>query len=256
MCLGPMIGLFLYDGGASFDTIFSIALGSCLLGFLSALCVRAPRKKSASKKNVHISLDRFVLLKGIPASIALILLSIPYGTTTNFEAIYVQEIGLPVSSGYFFVLLSIGLGIARLFSGRFVDKGFVTECIHYGLYLVIFAFLLLGSCAYLMQWNVSIACLCFLIVPLLQGVGFGIIFPAYNSLFINLGTHNQRATATSTYLTSWDIGIGLGILGAGIIAEHFDFSTVYFIGGLFSIGGMLFFNLIVTPHYRKNKIAG
>ena len=50
MCLGPMIGLFLYDGGASFDTIFSIALGSCLLGFLSALCVRAPRKKSASKK--------------------------------------------------------------------------------------------------------------------------------------------------------------------------------------------------------------
>jgi len=255
MCLGPMIGLFLYDGGASFDTIFSIALGSCLLGFLSALCVRAPRKKSASKKNVHISLDRFVLLKGIPASIALILLSIPYGTTTNFEAIYVQEIGLPVSSGYFFVLLSIGLGIARLFSGRFVDKGFVTECIHYGLYLVIFAFILLGSCAYLIQWNVSIACLCFLIVPLLQGVGFGIIFPAYNSLFINLGTHNQRATATSTYLTSWDIGIGLGILGAGIIAEHFDFSTVYFIGGLFSIGGMLFFNLIVTPHYRKNKIA-
>ena len=105
MCIGPMIGLFLYEGGASFNTIFSIALAACLLGFLSALCVRAPRKKSASKKNVHISLDRFVLLKGIPASIALILLSIPYGTTTNFEAIYVQEIGLPISSGYFFVLL-------------------------------------------------------------------------------------------------------------------------------------------------------
>ena len=165
-----------------------------------------------------------------------------------------QEIGLPVSSGYFFVLLSIGLGFARLLSGRFVDKGFVTECIHYGLYLVIFAFLLLGSCAFLMQWSVTIACVCFLTVPLLQGIGFGIIFPAYNSLFINLGTHNQRATATSTYLTSWDIGIGIGILGAGIIAEYSSFSIVYFIGALFSIGGMLFFNLIVTPHYRKNRI--
>ena len=80
-----------------------------------------------------------------------------------------------------------------LLSGRFVDKGFVTECIHYGLYLVIFAFLLLGSCAFLMQWSVTIACVCFLTVPLLQGIGFGIIFPAYNSLFINLGTHNQQS---------------------------------------------------------------
>ena len=49
-------------------------------------------------------------------------------------------------------------------------------------------------------------------IALLMGVGFGIMFPAFNTLFVNLAPNNQRVTATSTYLTSWDVGIGIGML--------------------------------------------
>lgn len=232
--------------------IFGISLTACLIGLLLASCIRTPHKEKVARP--PFSLDRFILLKGIPAGIALLLLSIPYGATTNFVAMYVEEMGLPVTSGFFFVLMAIGMGISRIFSGRFVDKGYITECIHYGLYLVIVAFVLLGCCETLMQWSESVATVAFFTVPMLQGIGFGIIFPAYNSLYINLAPNNRRATATSTYLTSWDVGIGVGMVTGGMIAETFNFATVYLTGGALSLISMVYFNRVVTPHYRKNRL--
>lgn len=251
MSLGPMTGLFLKPY-LSYQLLFAVGMFACIIGLVLASCIHAPHKEK--KKTPPLSLDRFFLIKGIPASIALLMLSIPYGATTNFVAMYVNELGLNVPAGAFFVLMALGMGISRIFSGKFVDKGYVTECIHYGYYLVIVAFLLLGLCKNIMSYNANIAAMCFFLVPLLQGIGFGIIFPAYNSLYINLGTNNQRATATSTYLTSWDVGIGLGIVLSGIIAESFSFSTVYILGGIISLVSMFYFNGVVTPHYQKNHL--
>ena len=252
MSVGPMTGLFLHEGRLSFEAIFTISMASCLVGWLLALSVKAPPKPRV--KRAAISLDRFVLLKGLPASLALLLLSIPYGATTNFVAMYVEQMGLHVTTGYYFVLLAVGMGVSRLFAGRYVDRGYVTECIHYGFYLVVAAFLILSLCASLMSVSEGLVRVCFYVVPFMQGVGFGIMFPAYNSLYINLAHNNQRATATSTYLTAWDVGIGIGIVASGIIAEHFSFAAVYLVGTVLSLASMLYFNKVVTPHYRLNKV--
>lgn len=67
----------------------------------------------------------------------------------------------------------------------------------------------------------------FFTVALLLGIGFGIMFPAYNTLFVNLAPNSQRGTATSTYLTSWDVGIGIGMLTGGYIAEVSTFDKAY-----------------------------
>ena len=250
MSIGPMVGLFLH-GAISYEWIFTIALCTSLLGLLLASCVQAPRKPKT--KRPALSLDRFILVNGLRAGLALLLLSIPYGATTNYVAMYVSDIQLDVTPGIYFTLMAVGMGISRIFAGKYVDKGYVTQCIHYGFYPVITAFLLLAACQPLMEWNSHYAEILFFIIPLFQGVGFGIIFPAYNSLYINLGTHNQRATATSTYLTAWDVGLGLGIFLGGLIAEYFSFATVYFTGGLLCIVSMLYFNRVVTPHYNRNK---
>ncbi len=252
MSVGPMTGLFLH-GVLPYECIFAIGMGACVLGFVLALCVRAPQKPKV-KQHPPLAMDRFVLLKGIPASVALLLLSVPYGATTNFVAMYVGQIGLEVSSSFFFVLLAAGMGISRIFAGKYVDRGYVTECIHYGFYLVIAAFLLLSGCSCIVSRNEVLAAVCFYIVPFVQGIGFGIMFPAYNSLYINLGRNDQRATATSTYLTSWDVGIGAGIVASGYIAEHFSFAAVYFIGAVLSLVSMLYFNFFVTPHYLRNRL--
>lgn len=252
MAVGPMSGLFLHDAGMSYTTIFCCSLGSCIAGFICASLVKTPYKPPVKRE--PISLDRFILLKGIPAGISLLLLSIPYGMTTNYVAMYAKEIGINATTGFFFTFMAVGMAISRIFSGKIVDKGKITQVISAGLYIVVFSFFLLSACVYIINWN-SMACgIIFFAVALLLGVGFGIMFPAYNTLFVNLAPNNQRGTATSTYLTSWDVGIGIGMLTGGYIAEISTFDKAYLFGACLTIISMLYFNGKVTPHYHKNKL--
>ena len=85
-------------------------------------------------------------------------------------------------------------------------------------------------------------------------IGFGILFPAYNSLFVNLAPNSRRGTATSTYLTSWDLGISVGMIAGGIIAQISTFSMAYLLGAILTIFSTFYFHFRVVPHYNKNKL--
>lgn len=242
MALGPMTGLMLH-GQISYDQIFLSGMLASTIGLMCALAIKTKvkpakptvinqtvtpeKKETACRRLSLVSLDRFILLKGIPVSISLLMLSIPYGATTNFVAMYANEINLDVPTGFFFTLMAVGMGASRIVAGKRVDRGYITQCIRFGYYPVIAAFILLGLCRFIAEQSMQTADIVFFTVPLLLGVGFGVMFPAMNSLYINLAPNNRRATATSTYLSSWDVGIGIGIVSSGIIAHHFTFYMVY-----------------------------
>ncbi|MBC8593795.1 MFS transporter [Oscillospiraceae bacterium N12] len=252
MSIGPMTGLFMHDAEMSFTMIFSCSLISCILGFLSASLVRTSYKPPVKRE--PISLDRFILLKGIPAGISLLLLSIPYGMTTNYVAMYSRQIGINAQTGFFFTFMAVGMAISRIFSGKLVDKGKITQVISAGLYIVVFTFFLLAACVYIVQWDITVCTVLFFVIALSLGIGFGIMFPAYNTLFVNLAPNSQRGTATSTYLTSWDVGIGIGMLTGGFIAEISTFDMAYLFGACLTVVSIFYFNLRVAPHYHKNKL--
>ncbi len=252
MSFGPMTGLFMHDAGFSFTTIFVCALCACFVGLIFASFVKTPYKPPVKRE--PISLDRFILVKGLPAGFSLLLLSIPYGMTTNYVAIYAQELGLEAPTGFFFTLMAVGMAISRIFSGRIVDKGKITQVISGGLYIVVFAFFLLSCCPYAMTLHPALCTGAFFLVSFLLGVGFGVMFPAYNTLFVNLAPNNLRGTATSTYLTSWDVGIGIGMLAGGFIAEVSNFHIAYLFGACLTVVSLLFFNKKVSVHYHKNKL--
>ena len=252
MSVGPMVGLFMHDAAVGYPVIFCTSMGSCLLGMFCASLVRTPYKPPV--KRDPLSLDRFILLKGLPAGLSLLLLSIPYGMTTNYVAMYAHQIGMDVSTGFFFTFMAVGMAVSRLFSGRQVDHGKITQVIGVGLYLVIISFFLLAGCVYIIRWDASVCNVLFFGIALMLGVGFGIMFPAYNTLFVNLAPNNQRGTATSTYLTSWDVGIGIGMLAGGYIAEISSFDRAYLFGACLTIVSTFYFHLKVSPHYHKNKM--
>ena len=252
MSIGPMTGLFMHDAGVGYTLIFGSSLLAGIIGLTCAWLVKTPYKPSVKKE--PISLDRFILLKGIPAGISLLLLSIPYGMTTNYVAMFAKQIGITTPTGYFFTLMAIGMAVARLFSGKWVDKGKITQVIGGGLYLVCFCFFGLSSCGWLVQWSLSATTLFFFLISLLLGIGFGTMFPAYNTLFVNLAPNNQRGTATSTYLTSWDVGIGIGMVVGGYIAEISTFKMAYLCGAILTVVSFFYFRIKVSPHFHRNKL--
>lgn len=252
MSIGPMVGLFMFNNQVPFKQIFACGLLTCFLGFLLASCVHTPYKPPVKREPV--SLDRFILLKGIPAGIALLLISIPYGMTTNYIAMYAHEIGITGETGFFFTYLAVGMAISRLFSGRWVDKGYVTQVITIGFSMVMLCFFLLAFCSNIIVWNKDVCNILFFAIALFLGIGFGLVFPAYNTLFVNLAPNNQRGTATSTYLTSWDVGIGLSMIGGGYIAEISTFDKAYLFGAGVAVLSLLLFQYKVIPHFRKNRL--
>ncbi len=252
MSIGPMVGLFMHNAGIRFTTIFTYSLASCAIGFIMASLVKTPYKVPVKRE--PISLDRFILLKGLPAGLTLLLLSIPYGMTTNYVAMYAQQIHLTIETGFFFTFMATGIAVSRIFSGRLVDHGKIIQVISAGIYVVILCFFLLSACAIIVKWNLFLANTLFFVVALFLGVGFGTMFPAFNTLFVSLAPNNQRGTATSTYLTSWDVGIGLGMVAGGYIAHVSNFSYAYLFGSILTVLSCLYFHYKVTPHFNKNKV--
>jgi len=251
MAVGPMTGLFVYEH-LSFNAIF---LGCMACSFLAALFAsRIKTKVRPPVKRPPISLDRFILIKGLLAGVSFLLLAFAYGQISNYIALYAKEMSLTISSGLFFTVYAVGLIASRLFAGKRIDQGKVTQTISLGLGITVFALLGLGLCHYVNALGTDYTAVAFLLIALCCGLGFGAAFPSFNALFINLGTNAQRGTATSTYLTSWDLGLGIGIFSGGLLAEHFSFSTAYLVASGSVLLSLVFFVIVVAPHYQRNKV--
>ena len=251
MAVGPMTGLFVFEK-YSFNVIFLGCLVCCLVAV--ALATQVKTRYRPPVKRPPLSLDRFILVKGLLAGCSFLLLAFAYGQISNYIALYAKDMNLQISSGLFFTIYAIGMICSRLFSGRMVDKGRVTQTIALGLSIVVIALLGLSLCEKVNELSPSIATGFFLSVALCCGLGFGTSFPAFNNLFINLATNDQRGTATSTYLTAWDFGLGLGIFSGGFLSEYFSFSKAYLVADICVLVALIFFVIVVTPHYNKNKL--
>ena len=251
MAVGPMTGLFVYEH-LSFNAIF---LGCMGCSFLAALFAsRIHTRVRPPVKRPPVSLDRFILVKGLLAGVSFMLLAFAYGQISNYIALYAKEMELTISSGLFFTVYAVGLIASRLFAGKKIDQGRVTQTIALGLGITVLALLGLGLCHYVNALGPDCTAVVFLLIALCCGLGFGAAFPSFNALFINLGTNAQRGTATSTYLTTWDLGLGIGIFSGGLLAEHFSFATAYLVASASVLVSLLFFVILVTPHYQRNKV--
>ena len=253
MAIGPMISLFMHDY-YTFDAIFYMAIGSGLLGFLVVLTIKSEKMLKSDIKQ-PIAFDRFFLFKGFNAGFSLLLMGIPYGMLTTYVAIYGKDLGVHNGMGIFFSLMAVGLTISRLIGGKMVDRGRLVQVVAYGTFFCMVAFFALAGLKKIDVYNETSIIGLFYAIALLLGIGYGMLFPAYNTLFVNLAPNNRRATASSTYMTSWDIGIGIGLILGGHLADASGgFPLAFLVGALAVALSLMFFIRIAGPHFEKNKL--
>lgn len=254
MASGPMTGLFIISSG-NYTLLFATALATILLGFLLALAVRTSQKEQSPVDNSKplISFDRFFLTAGAPACVAMMLIAVPYGMTTSYMALYAEEVGLTVNSGLFFTVMAAGLIVSRLHSGKRVDKGFITHTIALGMFIALFGVVGETLLLYVAAKDVVVADVLYFASALLMGYGYGTIFPAFNTLFVNLAPNSRRATANATYLTGWDVGIGCGMLLGGALSD-IGFQLCFGVGFMMLALALLFFVFYVTRHFNAHRL--
>lgn len=245
MAVGPSVALFLYHHIPNIQIVFSVPLLSAMLGFACVLAVKN-RPRALVKVQTPMSLDRFFLVKSVPEGLTLTTFAFASATLTTYLAIYsTQELGLYSGSGIYFLVMASGLIMSRVFTNKWVRRGFIVENVKAGMLLVIAGFFLFVGIQSLAAYYIS---------AFVIGLGYGTMCPSYQSMFINLAPNSRRGTANSSYLTSWDVGAGIGIFSAGYIAESTSYHTVYWLClGLCVVGAAVYF-LFTSKHYARLKI--
>ena len=245
MAVGPSLSLYFYETLHEFTPIFMISVVTSFLGLCCVSMIKAPGKL-IEQPTKAISLDRFVLVKGVPEMLPVILFSFSYGILSTYLAIYGRtEIGITDGTGLFFIIMSCGLVMSRLGVGQMLNRGWVSQSVVIGM-----AISLLGLALFVI-FRLPVG---FYSAAFVLGVGFGTMCSALQAMFINLAPHSRRGTANSTYFTSWDLGIGLGVFIGGHIAEVTNYAMAYRVGLYVSTVGFLIFCFVVRWHFERNKM--
>lgn len=242
MAMGPLVGLYIMEH-LSYNPIFYTAAICGSAGLIAALMVKSPFRPKRLRQ--ALSLDRFILVKGIPIAINTLLFATPYGMIISFAAMYGKEWYIE-NTGMFFTYLALGIGISRIFSGKLIDRGKVHAVSTAGLSLLVISFLL---------FSLLHTSFFYFLSAMLIGAGYGTIFPAFLTLFVDMVPHNQRGTANSTWLTAFDLGIGLGMILAGKIAQASNLSVAFGSGAFLAAVSVVYYRKVSRGSYERNKLT-
>ena len=246
MAIAPMAAIYIYRLTDNFQLLFWLAL--IIAGFGMAVDAGIKPKEKLQKSPARpISLDRFFLVRGWMLALNMVFFGFCFGVMSNYLAIYSMEVmGITGGTGTWFLLLSLGLVASRLQGAKALREGKLLLNATEGTVLSSFAYSI------------------FILFPnsfgyygsaILLGLGNGHLWPAFQNMIISIAHHNERGTANSTLLISWDIGIGLGVLVGGFVSELISYAAAFWIVAISQLAGMFLFLLFTRSFYQKRVIS-
>ena len=265
MAIAPTIGIFIYQLTNSFEVLFWLALIVATTGWLIDSTVKLPKKEIIREKST-LSLDRFFLTRGWLLGLNMVAFGFSFGVLSNYLAIYGKEVmGITGGTGTYFMLCSVGLILSRLQGSKALRDGRVTHNAATGMVISLVGYTLFilmptlaqssmvnGQCSMVNgQWSMFIG---YYGSALLIGLGNGHMWPAFQNMTINVATNKQRGTANSTILISWDIGMGLGILVGGIVAELISYSAAFWTVVLVNGTGVATYFLATRAFFLRRNL--
>ena len=251
MAIAPTAGLLLYHETRNFQLLFWLALVIAGIGMAVDATIKnqpalnSKTQKLKNSKNL-ISLDRFFLTNGWMLAVNMVFFGFCFGVLSNYLAIYCKEVmGRTGGTGVYFALLSVGLIASRLQGSKGLREGKLSRNAAEGVILSALGYTLFVACPNDFGYYTS---------ALLIGLGNGHMWPAFQNMIINVANHNQRGTANSTILVSWDVGMGLGVLIGGVASEYLGYMEAFWIAASVQIMGTLLFLMKTRGFFEARRI--
>lgn len=243
--IAPTIGVYVYTQTHSFQLLFLLALAVALVGFAVDATIKLPERQLMQDKK-KLSLDRFFLVRGWLVGLNVVVFGFCYGVLSNYLAIYSKEtLGITTGTGAYFAILSGGLILSRIQGGRALRQGKVVHNAAEGIIISTLGYLLFAVVHNPVGYYGS---------ALLIGLGNGHMWPSMQNMIVDLAHHNERGTANSTILTGWDLGLGLGILLGGIIAEHVGYTAAFVAVAIVHALGVALFFAATRSNFLRHRL--
>ncbi len=152
-----------------------------------------------------------------------------------------KELGLADIASYFFILYALVVVISRPFTGKIFDR-FGENVLVYPAIIIFTIGMFILSQAQTSFW--------FLGAGMLIGLGYGTLIPSFQTIAISAAPNHRRGSATATYFSFFDSGIGFGSFILGIVAAKSSYHNMYFIAAIIVAFTLL---LYYGLHGRKQK---
>lgn len=244
MASAPSTDIWIYHATGNFMLLFWISLAVAFAGFYCASSVRLTRREPVAEKP-RMSLDRFFLTRAWLMAINILFFGLCWGVMSNYVALYGQQkLGITDGTGLFFILLAAGLVISRLCGVKALRAGRLTEIAISGALLGVAGYTLFALSPG--KWSYYLSALAI-------GLGNGRMYPAFLNMFISVARHDQRGTANSSILTSWDCGMGLGILLGGVLIEYAGFTAAFLVTAASQAAGTLLLIFVTRRFYLSRR---
>lgn len=242
MAIAPFFAIEIYEK-KGFSTLISVALVMGALAILVICFIKVPKRELFEHKQ-PISLDRFLLIKAIPILLNQIFITFGWGTLAAYAVLYGIESGVK-NAGLFFLFLAAGIIVSRITSGKLVDKGHIHRVIIFAVAVVTLSFLSFALIHSVYAYNIS---------AFFIGIGYGTLLPALQTIYIDMAPSSQRGTANSTYLTGFDLGIGIGMLSGASIASAYGYANMYLFTSLLCFIGLLLYAFNSRKIFEKHRL--
>ncbi|MBP5318187.1 MAG: MFS transporter [Paludibacteraceae bacterium] len=243
--IAPTFALLLLKQTRSYQLIFTLATLTAFAGVVINSRLELKPRPLVEHKQMF-SLDRFFLTRAWCESGVIASMSFAYGVVSTYVAIYgKEELDITGGTGVFFLLLAGGLILSRLVGGRSLGKGHIGRNAAMGLLLSLGGYLLFAALHNPVGYYGA---------ALVVGLGNGHAYPALQNMFINLASSHQRGTANSSLLISWDVGMGLGVLAGGALAQHWGYHSAFWAAWAVNLLGVLFFFAYVRAHFERRRL--
>ena len=232
MAVAPALGLTLVENvGLRF--VFPLSFTCLIVCFVIALLIgyqKQPPAPAAAKSSIIES-------KALFPGLVILLITMTYGSIVTFIALYAEERHV-VGIGLFFTIYAIALFIARPVFGRLSDrKGYAVAVIP-GILAII--------CAMLLLFNADTLPL-FCLAGFVYGLGFGAAHSALMAMAVRDVAPMRRGAANATFFVGFDVGIGIGAIMWGAIAEIASYQMIYALAIIPATLALLIFLLRKTP---------
>ena len=230
LSLGPLAGIYVYQS-MNFGSVLILSCICLLVAFVFVNLIRFPFRMP-SEDYSRFSFDRFLLKGSHWLFVNVVLVTSVVGVLLSIE-----------HTPRFYGMMMLGFVIAIL-AERFVfaDADLRSEATS-GMIVIGIAVLLMITRR---QESVSY------IVPILIGLGVGLIGSRFLLFFIKMSNHCQRGTSQSTFLLAWETGIGIGLVFSYGLFHLEQPLVLWFCLGILA-ASLILYDTFIHSWYIKHK---
>ncbi|WP_163183612.1 MULTISPECIES: MFS transporter [Neobacillus] len=235
MVLGPFVGISAMQQFGP-TILFTLSVIGALASLIAGLFV-----KMTNPQEVHSNVKQPFTFRNIfeisAVSISLIgaFFGLVYSSILSFVSVYANEVHLGNVSNLFFVVFAIVLLISRPFTGKWFDS--------YGANIIVFPSIFLFAIGMFVLGKTDSE-VTFLLSAGLIGLGWGTLFPTFQTIAVQDAPPKKRGLATATFLSIYDLGIGIGSFVVGLVIAKIGFSSFYLLCSIYILIGMALYYFV------------